>query len=382
MVDLDNEQSEEKPEVSDSVLGKIMQESESKEINAVDPFKSVSNALNKLRERERDILVARYGLNFGNANHETLESIGQKLSVTRERIRQIEKAALRKMGKKFATNLRPLWKIVDNYMNLFGGVGSLEGVADYLKIDEGDNIELEKNALRLALATNSNLESLKKQLSFKEGWMTKGTVVDKLTKIQEATTQILEKNGKPMSEGQLIEAINKTVSTNDTLIKGVLLISPQFGLDAKNFWGLAIWSTIVPKRIRDKVLIVLDEAGKPLHFNDITKLVAERFKNDKKVLSRTVHNELIGDDRFVLVGRGIYALKSWGYSTGVVSDVIREVLARAGTSLHVSEIIKLVLKSRQVKRNTIVANLQNKSLFKKVAKATYALADSSASAQN
>ncbi|MBU1083234.1 winged helix-turn-helix domain-containing protein, partial [Patescibacteria group bacterium] len=151
---------------------------------------------------------------------------------------------------------------------------------------------------------------------------------------------------------------------------------------AKNAWGLSAWSTIVPKRIRDKVLIVLEEENKPLHFNDITKLVSERFKNDKKVLSRTVHNELIGDKRFVLVGRGIYALKSWGYSTGVVSDVIKKVLADANGPLHISEIIKLVLKSRQVKRNTIVANLQNKSLFKKVAKATYGLADSSTSAQN
>ena len=381
-MEINDEQFTDKPEVKNSVLNRVLLDSASKEIVAVRPFKLVSNALNKLRERERDILMARYGLSSESAERETLESIGQKLSVTRERIRQIEKAALRKIGKKFATVLRPLWKVVDNYMNIFDGIGSLEGIADYLKINEGDNIELEKNALRLALSTNINLESLKKQLFFKEGWVAKNVDIDKLINLQKLAVKVLEKAGKPLIEQKLIELITKEINATDASIKGVLLISPQFGLDGKQAWGLTSWSIIAPKRIRDKVLIVLSEASKPLHFNDITKLVAERFKNDRPVLSRTVHNELIGDDRFVLVGRGIYALKAWGYTTGVVSDVIKDVLIQANKPLHVSEIVKLVLKSREVKRNTIVANLQNKSLFKKVAKATYALADSSTPAQN
>jgi len=372
----DDEQFAEKPEAESSVLDRVLSDSASKEIIAVKPFKLVGGALNKLRERERGILMARYGLSSESAERETLESIGQKLSVTRERIRQIEKAALRKMGKKYAVVLRPLWKVIDSYISLYGGMGSLEGIMHYLKIDEGDSAGLEKNALRLALSANANLGSLKKQLLFKEGWVVKGTDINKLTKLQELAVRVLEKAAKPLAEEKLVELITKEMSVTPAFIKGMLLISPQFGLDGQGDWGLTAWSIISPKRIRDKVLIVLAEAGRPLHFNNITKLVAERFKNDKPVLSRTVHNELIGDSRFVLVGRGIYALKAWGYTTGVVADVIKEILTKAGQPLHVSEIIKLVLKSREVKRNTIVANLQNKALFKKVAKATYTLADS------
>ena len=110
-----------------------------------------------------------------------------------------------------------------------------------------------------------------------------------------------------------------------------------------------------------------------IRFKEITRLIREQFKPSKSILSRTVHNELIGDKRFVLVGRGIYALRSWGYKPGVVSDVIKEILHKAGQPLHISEIIEAVMKSRQVKRNTIVANLQNRSLFKKVDKAIYTL---------
>jgi hypothetical protein len=43
--------------------------------------------------------------------------------------------------------------------------------------------------------------------------------------------------------------------------------------------------------------------------------------------------------------------------------------------LHRDEIVRRVLKSRQVKETTILLNLQGKSQFKRVAKATYALAE-------
>lgn len=371
----DEQLSAEPAKTEESVLNRILTDSESKEITAVKPLKLVYNVLNKLRERERDILIARFGLNAAQAERETLESIGQKLSVTRERIRQIEKASLRKIGKKYATALKPLWKLVESQINFYGGVVSLDALVNYLQITTDQNPVLEKNALRLALAANASLEPLKKQLAFKEGWSAKGVNTSQLTAIQSAAIKILEQSNKPRLESELIELLVRETKENSAMIKGILLISPQLGIDNKGAWGLTAWSIIVPRRIRDKILIVLEEAGKPLHFNDITKLVSEKFKSDKAVLSRTVHNELIGDQRFVLVGRGIYALKIWGYKPGVVLDVIKEVLQKAGRPLHVSEIIKSVLTSRQVKRNTIIANLQNRKMFKKVAKATYVLAE-------
>jgi RNA polymerase primary sigma factor len=55
----------------------------------------VKNALAVLSERERQVLERRFGLVDGKDH--TLEEVGQYFNVTRERIRQIEAKALRKL---------------------------------------------------------------------------------------------------------------------------------------------------------------------------------------------------------------------------------------------------------------------------------------------
>jgi DNA-directed RNA polymerase delta subunit len=112
-----------------------------------------------------------------------------------------------------------------------------------------------------------------------------------------------------------------------------------------------------------------------MHFNEIAKTIKNSDFKRKNVTTQAIHNELIKDDRFVLIGRGIYALKEWGYSKGTVADIITKVLQEAGQPLHRDEIVKRVLKSRFVKETTILLNLQGKTQFKRVAKATYDVAD-------
>jgi len=89
---------------------------------------------------------------------------------------------------------------------------------------------------------------------------------------------------------------------------------------------------------------------------------------------QAIHNELIKDPRFVLIGRGIYALSSWGYKKGTISDTIKSILEKSETPLTREEIVKQVLKVRKVKETTILLNLQNKALFKKIGKNSYTLA--------
>jgi hypothetical protein len=99
-----------------------------------------------------------------------------------------------------------------------------------------------------------------------------------------------------------------------------------------------------------------------MHFSEVAKTIGSLF--EKKAHVATCHNELIKDKRFVLVGRGLYALSEWGYSTGVVKDVIADVLKVNGP-LTREEVIDKVRNERYVKDNTIVVNLQDASLFKR-----------------
>lgn len=57
----------------------------------------LEQALSGLKEREREVVLARFGMLDGVS--QTLEELGERYGVTRERIRQIEAKALEKLGK-------------------------------------------------------------------------------------------------------------------------------------------------------------------------------------------------------------------------------------------------------------------------------------------
>ena len=62
----------------------------------------VALLLEELDEREREILRYRYGL--GDVEVETLEKVGKRYDITRERVRQIQKAALEKLRERFGND--------------------------------------------------------------------------------------------------------------------------------------------------------------------------------------------------------------------------------------------------------------------------------------
>jgi RNA polymerase primary sigma factor len=84
---------------SDSSLGDFVEDQAAEvplEKAADEQFRILlSNAMKDLSEREQEVLRLRFGL--GTTNDLTLEEIGKQFGVTRERIRQIEAKALRKM---------------------------------------------------------------------------------------------------------------------------------------------------------------------------------------------------------------------------------------------------------------------------------------------
>ena len=58
----------------------------------------IMSILDRLDNREKDIILHRFGLEQGS-EPQTLEQVGNRLGVTKERIRQLESRALRKLRK-------------------------------------------------------------------------------------------------------------------------------------------------------------------------------------------------------------------------------------------------------------------------------------------
>ena len=187
----------------------------------------------------------------------------------------------------------------------------------------------------------------------------------------ESIIKTLKELGAPTS---IEDVAGKAGITSPKEAAALASISKQLAT-LNGMWGLIKWPMVNPKNIRDKIYVILKEHGKHMHFNEIADAIKKSSFKRKDVTTQAIHNELIKDKRFVLIGRGIYALKEWGYAKGTVADIITEVLKKSEAPLHRDEIVKLVLKSRYVKETTILLNLQGKPQFKRVAKATYALSE-------
>jgi hypothetical protein len=331
----------------------------------------VKDVLNTIeREREREIVSRRFGL-FDR--RETLEQIGELLGITRERVRQLEKAAVTKLQASAGKGDMPgILSIEENMVSELLGMGKVARVSDLSAKLSKDNNKLDQARVSflamlcpklavidendnfyhaVGIAAEHSEKAIKEQV---------GAVVDAIKKIAEPTTP---------------EAIAEIVKDSDVAHVKALASVSKLVANLNGRWGLTKWPMVNPKNIRDKIYVILFESGKHMHFNDIAASIKDSAFKRKDVTTQAIHNELIKDDRFVLIGRGIYALKEWGYKKGTVADIITEVLKKAGEPLHRDEIVKRVLKNRYVKETTILLNLQGKPQFKRVAKATYALAE-------
>jgi len=145
-------------------------------------------------------------------------------------------------------------------------------------------------------------------------------------------------------------------------------ISKKFTANHYGDVGLSAWSEINPKTSRDWAYLVLKREQKPLHFTAL----AERINNirQRKTNYQTVHNELIKDERFVLVGRGTYGLREFGIMPGTAKEVMATLLKTHGP-MRSHELVKLVLTKRMFKENTLLLNLQNREHFQRMSDGRY-----------
>ncbi|MEE0888150.1 MAG: HTH domain-containing protein [Candidatus Saccharimonadaceae bacterium] len=333
--------------------------------------KAISSSLDIIeQDREREIISRRFGL---TGHKETLEQIGETLSITRERVRQLEKAILIRLQisaeEDEIPELAAADKILVRYLIESGRIAKISDLAN--KVYGRKATASEKAGIYFIATFSNNLTVVEENDRYYAaiGIAEYGNSAAIRERVDEIVS-VLKANKKPMT---LEELDSKLDYAHPDYIIAMASISKQIAT-LNGVWGLAKWPAVNPRNIRDKIFVILENKKEPMHFSDIAKEISESNFKRKNVTVQAIHNELIKDDRFVLIGRGIYALSSWGYKKGTISDIIKSILAKSDKPLSREEIVKQVLKVRKVKETTILLNLQNKALFKKVDKNSYTLA--------
>ncbi|MEK7121826.1 MAG: sigma factor-like helix-turn-helix DNA-binding protein [Patescibacteria group bacterium] len=338
--------------------------------------KTVASLVKGLSTRNKDIISRRFGLK--NGRKETLESIGKSYGITRERVRQIEEFTLNQLSKgapdpeveKYAT-------LAKNILNENGGVMKEK---DLFKAFSGSDTESVLNSsLVFVLTLDKNLTRFNDNDDFHSFWAADNNVLSNFKNMASSCANLLEKSGKVTMEGEFYNlAKNNNVSglsgdLNPRHLTTYLTISKGMGKNIFNEVGLVSWPEIRPKGVKDKAYLVLKKENSPKHFGEIAKLINAAGFQGKKANVQTVHNELIKDDRFVLVGRGMYALSEWGYKSGTVKDVLVDLLKNSSKPMLKTALLTKVMNARMVKENTILLNLQDSRTFVKNEDGTYSL---------
>lgn len=337
----------------------------------------VGELISVLSTRNRDVISRRFGLKTGK--RETLESIGKSYGITRERVRQIEEVSLKQikdnLGSGLNTKIKPFINLAENILEQSGGVLGEEAL--FAKFSgSGDNTSVNA-ALVFFLTLDGQFKKLSETNNFNTFWSLSDQHAESFTKSINSFIGALEKNKSPIAESTVVDFYKKSGASVKELtpvaVASYLSISKNIAKNAFGQVGLAAWPEVKPRGVRDKAFLVLKRDGKPKHFREITQLINGAKFSDRKANVQTVHNELIKDKRFVLVGRGMYGLADWGYKAGTVKDVIVDLMRSASKPLHKDDIIAKVLSHRMVKENTILLNLQDSKTFEKVGEGTYSL---------
>ena len=331
---------------------------------------AVQDILNSIeREREREIVSRRFGL---YDRRETLEQIGELLGITRERVRQLEKSIVTRLKESAKNDLPQIKEVESTLSTQLKDMGNIAKVGDITAKFMPTASKVDQSRLAFLANLSPGIVVIDDNDHFYHAVglaseHTEKAIREHIHKIIEAIKEI----GEPTD----IEAVAVKVGNEDAKhVEALASVSKNIA-SLNGRWGLVKWPMVNPKNIRDKIYVILHDNKKPMHFSEIASAIKGSNLKRKDVTTQAIHNELIKDGRFVLIGRGIYALKEWGYKKGTVSDVISDILRKESGPLHRDEIVRRVLKSRQVKETTILLNLQGKPQFKRVAKATYGLAE-------
>ncbi|MDD2515592.1 MAG: sigma factor-like helix-turn-helix DNA-binding protein [Candidatus Gracilibacteria bacterium] len=331
--------------------------------------------IDNLSEKEKEVLSRRIGL---NGEKETLQEIGNSYGITRERVRQIAECGIKKIGRLIkASEFEKIQRIGEEILKLHGGLLIRDNLVNAVINEAGlDNIN--GSIIEIILQSDFNIKKSKPQSGTKTYFYFPEISKKIINEIHKESLKILKKKKDIIETNILYEMIKVNLFSSfgkidNILISSVLDIFTDLVKGEEKYIGLTDWKILNPTTLKNKAVYIMKKRKQPMHFLELVNEISNHFGEIVKV--GTIHNELIRNKDFVLIGRGIYVLKEWGYKPGTVLDVIIDIFKKAGKPLSTEDVIKRVLKTRKVKKNTIYMNLQNKNCIRRVGRNLYTLTE-------
>jgi len=333
------------------------------------------NILYSLSDKEKNVLEKRIWINW---EKETLQSIWDSFlpTITRERVRQIEDSWIKKIWRIIkATFLANIQEYAKEILELHAWILTKEKLIN--QIIKWIKLENNINSSIIEMIIQSDYDIVKSKPKL---WTKTYFYLPKISKktidlIHKETVNILKKKKDVMDKNSLYEMIkldHKSLNLKNVFIESVLNIYEDIVFWEEILIWLTKWRILNPKTLKDKAVYILKKEKIPMHFVAIANKITEMMR--QKVKINTIHNELIRNEDFVLVGRWIYALKDWGiYKPWTVLDVIIDIMTKAEEPMSTEDIVAKVLKVRKVKTTTIYMNLQNKKVVQRVWRNYYSL---------
>ncbi|USN53059.1 MAG: hypothetical protein H6760_02680 [Candidatus Nomurabacteria bacterium] len=366
---------------SNSILDKILSSKQQTDMEQFNPSETISLLLKELTGKEEDILRRRHGLS--GKETQTLEEIGALYQVTRERIRQIEGTAVKKIrrAKVFDQVMHQVQQLLTTTLTARGGIMEEEALLEHLLSFSGPS-DMNRRAVIFVLSEllKDTVELMPESETMRRAWKLKGAGLDLLRQTVRELVSVVTKIGHPVELPDLLQEFRQTEfakihehALSDDMLHSALQLGKDLGRNPFDEYGLTSWGSISPRRMNDKIYLILKKEGQPLHFTEIAKRINTAGFDPRKAYPPTVHNELILNKEYVLVGRGIYALREWGYKEGVVAEVLADILRKKGEPMSREALVAEVLSQRVVKKNTIHLALTNRQMFTRLDNGDYTL---------
>ncbi len=277
------------------------------DLNTLDAYIELLQA--PLSTRQKDILNRRFGTY--SQHPETLKSIAKDYNLSRERIRQIEKKAKKKI---FALSnyktVKPLFTQIDQFFAEQGGVlevGYLRGKLT----DKLPAVNVNPTNIIPILLTMSGYNEVLEGL-----WARRDIDADIVLEIQKVAKKNLIGKEKPIPKSDLIDAVSKclqemNLSLLTTFIEACILNSKALKIDAFGQVSLVEWQYFIPKSREEYIKDVLESLGRPAHYKEITLRINEMLPKEAQYSVKSIQVILGSSNLFVRVRTGTYVLAKW-----------------------------------------------------------------------